>query len=176
MQSVYDKIFLRSIREKIMNFDKQVIIDSINKLADKKVLIIGDLALDEMIYGDAERISREAPVLILQHTKTRHILGGASNAAHNVSTLNNGKVGVIGVAGDDYHSGFLFDTFKAAKINCDGIVIDKTRKTIVKTRISGAITTSITQQIVRIDRQSKGSICEETETKILFAYEPTSCH
>ena len=46
MQSVYDKIFLRSIREKIMNFDKQVIIDSINKLADKKVLIIGDLALD----------------------------------------------------------------------------------------------------------------------------------
>ncbi len=167
MQSVYDKIFLRSIREKIMNFDKQVIIDSINKLADKKVLIIGDLALDEMIYGDAERISREAPVLILQHTKTRHILGGASNAAHNVSTLNNGKVGVIGVAGDDYHSGFLFDTFKAAKINCDGIVIDKTRKTIVKTRISGAITTSITQQIVRIDRQSKGSICEETETKIL---------
>ena len=167
MQSVYDKIFLRSTREKIMNFDKQVIIDSINKLADKKVLIIGDLALDEMIYGDAERISREAPVLILQHTKTRHILGGASNAAHNVSTLNNGKVGVIGVAGDDYHSGFLFDTFKAAKINCDGIVIDKTRKTIVKTRISGAITTSITQQIVRIDRQSKGSICEETETKIL---------
>ena len=167
MQSVYDKIFLRSIREKIMNFDKQVIIDSINKLADKKVLIIGDLALDEMIYGDADRISREAPVLILQHTKTRHILGGASNAAHNVSTLNNGKVGVIGVAGDDYHSGFLFDTFKAAKINCDGIVIDKTRKTIVKTRISGAITTSITQQIVRIDRQSKGSICEETETKIL---------
>ena len=167
MQSVYDKIFLRSIREKIMNFDKQVIIDSINKLADKKVLIIGDLALDEMIYGDAERISREAPVLILQHTKTRHILGGASNAAHNVSTLNNGKVGVIGVAGDDYHSGFLFDTFKAAKINCDGIVIDKTRKTIVKTRISGAITSSITQQIVRIDRQSKGSICEETETKIL---------
>ena len=150
-----------------MNFDKQVIIDSIKKLADKKVLIIGDLALDEMIYGDAERISREAPVLILQHTKTRHILGGASNAAHNVSTLNNGKVGVIGVAGDDYHSGFLFDTFKAAKINCDGIVIDKTRKTIVKTRISGAITTSITQQIVRIDRQSKGSICEETETKIL---------
>lgn len=167
MKSVYDKIFLRSIREKIMNFDKQTLIDSIKKLSDIKVLIIGDLALDEMIYGDAERISREAPVLILQHTKTKHILGGASNAAHNVSTLNDGKVGVIGVAGEDHHSGFLFDTFKAAKINCDGIVTDKTRKTIVKTRISGAITTSITQQIVRIDRQSKGFICEETEAKIL---------
>ncbi|MBO6181163.1 D-glycero-beta-D-manno-heptose-7-phosphate kinase, partial [bacterium] len=154
-----------------MNFDKDKLVSSIKKLADAKVLVVGDLALDEMIYGDAERISREAPVLILQHTKTKHILGGASNAAHNVATLNNGKVGVVGVAGEDYHRGFLFDTFKDAKINCDGIVIDKDRKTIVKTRISGSITTSITQQIVRIDRQSKGFISEETENKILAKIE-----
>jgi len=150
-----------------MNFDKDKLISSIKRLADAKVLVVGDLALDEMIYGDAERISREAPVLILQHTKTKHILGGASNAAHNVATLNNGKVGVIGVAGNDYHSGFLFDTFKDANINCDGIVIDKDRKTIVKTRISGSITTSITQQIVRIDRQSKGYISEKTEAELI---------
>ena len=70
-----------------MNFDKEKLISAINKLNDKSVLIVGDLALDEMIYGDAERISREAPVLILQHTHTKYILGGASNAAHNVSTL-----------------------------------------------------------------------------------------
>ena len=150
-----------------MNLDKDKLISCIKKLSDAKVLVIGDLALDEMIYGDAERISREAPVLILQHTKTKHILGGASNAAHNVSTLNNGNVGVIGVAGNDYHSGFLFDTFKAANINCDGIVIDENRKTIVKTRISGSITTSITQQIVRIDRQSKGFVSKETEDKLI---------
>ena len=150
-----------------MNLDKDKLISCIKKLSNAKVLVIGDLALDEMIYGDAERISREAPVLILQHTKTKHILGGASNAAHNVSTLNNGKVGVIGVAGNDYHSGFLFDTFKAANINCDGIVTDENRKTIVKTRISGSITTSITQQIVRIDRQSKGFVSKETEDKII---------
>lgn len=150
-----------------MNFDKEKLIASINKLKDRRVLIVGDLALDEMIYGDAERISREAPVLILQHTHTKYILGGASNAAHNVSTLNNGKVGVIGVAGDDYHADFLFDTFKKANVNCEGIVIDKDRKTIVKTRISGSITTSITQQIVRIDRQSKGFISKETEEKLI---------
>lgn len=150
-----------------MNFDKEKLISSIKRLADAKILVVGDLALDEMIYGDAERISREAPVLILQHTKTKHILGGASNAAHNVATLNNGKVGVIGVAGNDYHSGFLLETFKNANINCDGIVIDKDRKTIVKTRISGAITTSITQQIVRIDRQSKGYISEKTEAGLI---------
>lgn len=150
-----------------MNFDKEKLISYIKKLSCSSILVVGDLALDEMIYGDAERISREAPVLILQHTKTKHILGGASNAAHNVSALNNGKAGVIGVAGDDYHREFLFDTFKSAGINCDGIVIDKNRKTIVKTRISGSITTSITQQIVRIDRQSKGFISTETENEII---------
>ena len=52
-----------------MNIDKQKVIDGIKQLVTPRVLVVGDLALDEMIYGDAERISREAPVLILQHTK-----------------------------------------------------------------------------------------------------------
>lgn len=150
-----------------MNIDKEKLVSSIKKISEPRVLVVGDLALDEMIYGDAERISREAPVLILQHTRTKLILGGASNAAHNVATLNNGKVGVIGVSGDDYYSELLFDTFDRANIDCSKIVKDKTRKTIVKTRISGSITTSITQQIVRVDRQSKGDISLETENKII---------
>lgn len=150
-----------------MILDKEKLLSCIKKIAEPKVLVVGDLALDEMIYGDAERISREAPVLILQHTKTKLILGGASNAAHNVATLNNGKVGVIGVSGDDYYSELLFDTFNEASIDCSKIVKDKSRKTIVKTRISGSITTSITQQIVRVDRQSKGEISSETEEKII---------
>ena len=142
-----------------MNIDKEKLVSCIKKITEPKVLVVGDLALDEMIYGDAERISREAPVLILQHTRTKLILGGASNAAHNVATLNAGKVGVIGVSGDD--------TFEKANIDCSKIVKDKSRKTIVKTRISGSITTSITQQIVRVDRQSKGRISEETEEKVI---------
>ncbi len=150
-----------------MILDKEKLLSCIKKISEPKVLVVGDLALDEMIYGDAERISREAPVLILQHTKTKLILGGASNAAHNVATLNNGKVGVIGVSGDDYYSELLFDTFNEASIDCSKIVKDKSRKTIVKTRISGSITTSITQQIVRVDRQSKGEISSETEEKII---------
>lgn len=150
-----------------MNLDRDKLIDSINKISSKNVLVVGDLALDEMIYGDAERISREAPVLILQHTKTKLILGGASNAAHNVATLTKGKAGVIGVAGTDHYADLLYDTFEKADIDCSRIVRDKNRKTIVKTRISGSITTSITQQIVRVDRQSKGNICEETEEKII---------
>lgn len=150
-----------------MNIDKNKLVSEINKLVNAKVLVVGDLAIDEMLYGDAERISREAPVLILQHTKTKIILGGASNAAHNVSTLNCGKVGVVGVCGVDYQAGQLLDAFEKANIDTRYLVRDENRKTTTKTRISGSITTSITQQIVRIDRQTSTPIEGETEQKVL---------
>lgn len=154
-----------------MDINKEKLVSYIKKLTQPKILVIGDLAMDEMIYGDAERISREAPVLILQHTYTKLILGGASNAAHNVSTLNNGKISVIGVLGDDYQAGQLLETFKKAGVNCDYLIKDKTRKTTTKTRISGSITTSITQQIVRIDRQTNELLSKETEAKVIAAME-----
>lgn len=150
-----------------MNIDKEKLVSYIKKLSEPKVLVVGDLALDEMIYGDAERISREAPVLILQHTRTKLILGGASNAAHNASTLNEGKVGVVGVCGEDYYSGQLIETFEKAKVDCRYLVKDPTRKTTTKTRISGSITTSITQQIVRVDRQTNSPISKSTEDKVI---------
>lgn len=139
----------------------------IKKLDDAKVLVIGDLALDEMVYGDTERISREAPVLILQHTHTKFILGGASNAAHNVATLNGKKVSVIGVIGDDYQAQDLKNAFNDAGVNCESLIVDKERKTITKTRISGSCSHSITQQIVRIDRQTNTPISADTESKMI---------
>lgn len=150
-----------------MNIDKEKLVSYIEKLREPKILVIGDLAMDEMVYGDAERISREAPVLILQHTKTKPILGGASNAAHNVATLNDGKISVIGVFGEDYQAEQLDETFKQANIDTKYVVRDKTRKTITKTRILGSITTSITQQIVRIDRQTNAPLSEATEKLVI---------
>ena len=150
-----------------MDIDKEKLIRFIKNLNTPKILVVGDLAMDEMVYGDAERISREAPVLILQHTRTVPILGGASNAAHNVATLNDGKVSVIGVFGEDYQANQLFDTFKKANINTEFVVCDKTRKTTTKTRILGSITTSITQQIVRMDRQTNAPLSTETEEKVI---------
>lgn len=150
-----------------MEVDKEKLVSYVQKLNMPKVLVVGDLALDEMIYGDTERISREAPVLILQHTHTNLILGGASNAAHNASVLNNGKVSALGVTGDDYQAQQLIETFKKANINTKYLVKDKTRKTITKTRISGSCSHSITQQIVRIDRQTTGFLSEETEKKVI---------
>ena len=150
-----------------MYINKEQLVSYIRKLNEPKVLVIGDLAIDEMIYGDAERISREAPVLILRHSNTKLILGAASNAAHNVSTLNNGKVSVIGVCGDDFQATQLRETFEEANVNCGLLVVDPSRKTTTKTRISGSITTSITQQIVRIDRQTNALLSPEIEEEVL---------
>ena len=147
--------------------DNEKLIDLIKKLSEAKILVVGDLALDEMVYGDTERISREAPVLILQHTHTKFILGGASNAAHNVSEINGGKVSVIGIIGDDYQGEDLRRAFEEANIDCSSLIVDKTRKTITKTRISGSCSHSITQQIVRIDRQTNAPISSETEEKMI---------
>lgn len=150
-----------------MNIDLNKLKECINNLNNAKILVVGDLALDEMVYGDTERISREAPVLILQHTHTNYILGGASNAAHNVSSINGGNVSVVGIIGDDYQAQDLKDAFKKANINCDNLIVDKNRKTITKTRISGSCSQSVTQQIVRIDRQTNAPISKETENKII---------
>lgn len=147
--------------------DKKKILDNLNKLKEPKILVIGDFAIDEMVFGQTERISREAPVLILEHTETKIILGTASNAANNISSLNLGKVGAIGVLGDDYYGKVLINALNEAKINTDFMVVDKERKTTTKTRISGSCSQSVTQQIVRIDRQTKTPVTGDVEKKII---------
>ena len=73
----------------------------------------------------------------------------------------------IGVVGDDYQAGQLKQAFEEAHINCSYLVEEKGRKTVTKTRISGACSQSVTQQIVRIDRQTKAPIKPETEDLII---------
>ena len=150
-----------------MKIDIEKLLSYARGLADAKILVVGDLAQDEMVYGDTERISREAPVLILRHSHTNLILGAASNAAHNVATINGGKVGVVGIVGEDYQANDLKKDIKKAGVDCSNLVVDKERPTVTKTRISGSCFQSITQQIVRIDRQSSDPISKETEENII---------
>lgn len=147
--------------------DKEIIKTEITKIKKPKILVIGDTAIDEMIYGNTERISREAPVLILRHTKTKIILGAASNAAHNIASLNGGKVSIIGTYGDDYYGQVLLKAFEDAKVDTSYMVKAPERATTVKTRISGSCSQSVTQQIVRIDRETKGWLSKETEDKVV---------
>ena len=151
----------------MFDFDKAKLESYISKLTEPSVLIVGDMGIDEMVYGDTERISREAPVLILRHSETKIILGQAANAAHNLSTINKGKVSAIGLYGDDYYGPMLLDAFKQAGINTDFMVKDSSRSTTVKSRISGASFHSVTQQVVRIDRVDTKPLSKEIEDKII---------
>lgn len=151
--------------------DKEAILKSIENLSKPSVLVIGDMAIDEMVYGTTDRMSREAPVLILRHYNTKIILGAASNAAHNIASLNGGKVSVIGTYGKDYYGPILLNAFKEAGINTEYMVEDESRATTVKTRISGSCSQSVTQQIVRIDRETVEPVSDKTESEIIARME-----
>lgn len=148
-------------------FDKQKLQSYIDKLNTPRVLIIGDMGIDEMIYGETERISREAPVLILRHSNTKIILGQAANAAHNLATINQGKVSAIGLYGDDYYGPMLLEAFNKVGINTDFMVKDSSRPTTVKSRISGSSFHSVTQQVVRIDRLDASVPSQDIEDKLI---------
>jgi rfaE bifunctional protein kinase chain/domain len=150
--------------KKITKADLYPVLD---KLKNGQVMVVGDLAIDEMVYGEAARISREAPVLILRHRDTRIILGGASNAAHNIATLGAKKVSVLGVCGKDYYAPQLIGAFHKADIDTSGIVTDPDRPTSVKSRISAASPQSVTQQIVRIDRENTEPISGDIESHLI---------
>ncbi|NJK61143.1 MAG: D-glycero-beta-D-manno-heptose-7-phosphate kinase [Oscillatoriales cyanobacterium SM2_1_8] len=118
-----------------------------------RVLVVGDLTLDEFATGRVERVSREAPVLILRHETTRRVPGGGANATYNLARLG-AQVQSVGLIGDDEQGQALCELFAAVGIDTSGIVTVPGRPTVTKTRISGHARQSVTQQIVRIDRKS----------------------
>jgi D-glycero-beta-D-manno-heptose-7-phosphate kinase len=124
-----------------------------DSFAQVKVLVIGDLTLDEFLTGEVERLSREAPVLILRHENTKQVPGGGANAVYNLAKLS-AQVKVVGLIGNDPQGQALKSIFNQANINTDGMFIDPHRPTVTKTRISGHARQSVTQQIVRVDRKS----------------------
>ncbi len=156
---------------KMFTANKDELLCGLRNLNNPSVVVVGDMAIDEMIYGTTDRMSREAPVLILRHYNTKIILGAAANAANNISSLNGGKVSVIGVYGNDYYAQVLINAFKESGINTEYMVQDTSRPTTVKTRISGSCSQSVTQQIVRIDRETIEPISEEIENKIILQLE-----
>ncbi len=125
----------------------------IDSFARSRVLVIGDLTLDEFLTGQVERISREAPVLIIRHETTRQTPGGGANAVYNLAKLG-ANVKVAGFIGKDAQGEVLREIFQEAGIDTSGMLIDPARPTVTKTRIAGHARQSVTQQIVRVDRKS----------------------
>ncbi len=126
----------------------------IAQFAGTDVMIIGDIALDEFVSGEAERISREAPVVILRHEQTKQVPGGAGNTMYNAATLG-ANVCAVGRIGDDYYGDALQNCLASKKIATKGIFVHPHFTTTAKTRIAAHARQSVTQQIVRIDRKQK---------------------
>jgi rfaE bifunctional protein kinase chain/domain len=136
----------------------------------RTVAVVGDLIVDEYLSGRPNRISREAPVLILQFTEREIRLGGAANAAHNVHALE-AKVLPIGVVGRDPAGDEILGLFEREGIATDGVVREAGRYTPVKTRIMAGGYRATRQQVVRIDREPTGHLAPTTEAALLARLE-----
>jgi len=139
---------------------------TIDGFTGRRVVVIGDLILDEYLFGKPARISREAPVLILRFSDRQVFLGGAANAAHNVHALGAG-VTPIGAVGRDGAGEELLALFRAAGIPTDGVVSERGRTTPMKTRIMAGGYQATRQQVVRLDREPAGEPQPTTEDALL---------
>ena len=122
----------------------------IDALAGRRVAVIGDVVADEFVYGQVARVSREAPVLILEYDSTEIVPGGAGNAANNVAALG-GVVRLAAVVGRDEAGTRLIEALQR-RVERTGIVRAAGAGTPVKTRILAGGIHSAKQQVVRIDR------------------------
>ena len=140
------------------------LIGLLNAFAGRRVAVIGDLIADEFIYGRVARVSREAPVLILQYDSTEILPGGAGNAANNVAAFG-ASTQIVGLAGRDEAGRRLQASLRG--IDTKGLLRPRGYATPVKTRILAGGVHTAKQQIVRIDRVV--STTYDTKTRAAFA-------
>ena len=133
----------------------------ISRFPKSKILVIGDLILDEYIWGSVERISPEAPVPVVWANKRTYVPGGAANVANNIRSLDGG-ICLAGVIGKDENADILRSELKKRRMATGGIFTDPGRHTTVKTRIIAGH-----QQVVRVDWEHRDSLPREINQKIV---------
>lgn len=133
---------------------RRQLLEAVARFRGRRVLVLADLVADEFVFGRVRRISREAPVLILEHDGAELRLGGGANAAHNLRTLG-GRALPQGVVGGDEHGRQLRALLRARGIATAGVLRERGYVTPVKSRILAGGTHAVKQQIVRIDRATR---------------------
>jgi D-beta-D-heptose 7-phosphate kinase/D-beta-D-heptose 1-phosphate adenosyltransferase len=133
----------------------------LSRFQESNVLVLGDIMLDEFIWGKVSRISPEAPVPVVNVTSESFRLGGATNVVNNIFSLG-GNVYVCGVVGDDENGEKLVNSLMDMGIDTTGIIIEKGRPTSVKTRVIAN-----NQQVVRYDREDISNINLNSMQKII---------
>jgi len=129
-----------------MNRLKQIL----ENFKGRRVAVLGDLVADVFIYGEIARVSREAPVLILNQRETQIVPGGGGNAVHNLQALGAAPI-PLGIVGDDAEGHELVQFFKRIGVDTRGIRMETSWRTPTKTRILAGAVHSQRQQIVRLD-------------------------
>ncbi|HNQ51518.1 MAG TPA: D-glycero-beta-D-manno-heptose-7-phosphate kinase [Candidatus Omnitrophota bacterium] len=135
-------------------------ISYISRFSRARVLVIGDLILDEYVQGSVERISPEAPVPVVWAKERTFVPGGAANVASNLRALG-ARVALAGVVGRDHYRDIMLSELRARGIDTAAVIEEKGRQTTLKTRLFASH-----QQIVRVDWEHVGPILKATEKKL----------
>jgi len=135
--------------------------EGIDHFSSARIAVLGDIILDEFIWGDVSRISPEAPVPVLDVERETRLLGGAANVVRNMGALGAEAI-LCGVVGDDAMGREIVSVLTGMGLRSDGIVIEKGRPTSIKTRVVAQ-----NQQIVRYDRETRTHIRAESVRQML---------
>jgi D-beta-D-heptose 7-phosphate kinase/D-beta-D-heptose 1-phosphate adenosyltransferase len=141
------------------------LIDLVQRLGQPNVLVVGDLMLDRYVWGDAERISQEAPVVLLHADKREERLGGASSVATMLRALG-ARVAIAGVVGNDFDGARIRQTLTDLGINHDGVFNDCDRPSTVKERYIGRAAQRHPQQLLRVDYETRQPVQVEVEAAL----------
>lgn len=148
-----------------MNALQQEYHDALSGMQGRNILVIGDMVADIYLDGRISRISREAPVLVLEQAGEKVVAGGAANVVNNIATLG-GAVHAVGLVGRDESADGLRAILARNGADVRGLISDESRPTISKTRIIAGGRATVSQQIVRIDKESKEPIHPVIEAEL----------
>ena len=148
------------------------LLEVLPRFAGKRVLVVGDLFLDEYLVGRPTRLSREAPVAVLEFSRRFALPGGGTNPARNLQALG-AEATMVGVVGDDEAGQELKSLLEGAGVRTEGVVVDPGRSTITKTRILAHGEGLVRHQVARIDRLPNGPVASDAMAKLIRYLEQT---
>jgi D-beta-D-heptose 7-phosphate kinase/D-beta-D-heptose 1-phosphate adenosyltransferase len=146
------------------------LIQRVQNLGRPRVLVVGDVMLDRYVWGDAERISQEAPVILLRADKREERLGGASSVATMLAALQ-ADVSLIGVVGADADGMRVRQILNGLGVDQTGVRGDDTRPTTVKERYIGRAQHKHPQQMLRVDFETRAPVTGTVEGELCVAIE-----
>lgn len=148
--------------------ERSALLALLERFPRQRIIMLGDLVADESVYGEIARVSREAPVLILEERERQIVPGGGANAANNLAALG-AYVTPVGVVGDDEPGDALLRYFREKHVSTRHITRVKHYLTPTKTRVLGGLSHWQRQQIVRIDRKPFPPLAGELRTELTRA-------